>query len=70
MSANKGWWAPPEGDDSVSAKLLRKSKESPLVPVGEWGRRGGWSLRIGLPELFKKIFRSQSKGAQDRSPIQ
>ncbi|XP_049637477.1 HIG1 domain family member 1B [Suncus etruscus] len=34
MSANKGWWAPPEGDDSVSARLLRKSKESPLVPVG------------------------------------
>ncbi|EHB09261.1 HIG1 domain family member 1B, partial [Heterocephalus glaber] len=34
-SADKGQWAPPEGADSVSEKLLRKSKESPLVPVAE-----------------------------------
>ncbi|KAM6174322.1 HIG1 domain family member 1B [Erethizon dorsatum] len=34
MSADKGQWAPPEGEDSVSEKLLRKSRESPLVPVG------------------------------------
>lgn len=33
--SNKGWWAPPEGEDSVSEKLLRKTRESPLVPVGE-----------------------------------
>ncbi|XP_021095997.1 HIG1 domain family member 1B [Heterocephalus glaber] len=32
-SADKGQWAPPEGADSVSEKLLRKSKESPLVPA-------------------------------------
>uniref|UniRef100_A0A4X1TK32 HIG1 hypoxia inducible domain family member 1B n=1 Tax=Sus scrofa TaxID=9823 RepID=A0A4X1TK32_PIG len=31
--SNKGWWAPPEGEDSVSEKLL-KTRESPLVPVG------------------------------------
>uniref|UniRef100_A0ABI7WT65 HIG1 hypoxia inducible domain family member 1B n=2 Tax=Felidae TaxID=9681 RepID=A0ABI7WT65_FELCA len=34
MSANKGWWVPPEGEDSVSEKFLRKTRESPLVPVG------------------------------------
>ncbi|XP_032313280.1 HIG1 domain family member 1B isoform X2 [Camelus ferus] len=34
MSANKGWWAPPEGEDSVSEKFLRKTRESPLVPIG------------------------------------
>lgn len=53
MSANKGWWAPPEGDDSVSTKLLRKTRESPLVPVGEWAVQwvGGCSLRTDLPKL-------------------
>ncbi|XP_003414342.1 HIG1 domain family member 1B [Loxodonta africana] len=34
MSANKSWWVPPEGKDSVSEKLLKKTRESPLVPVG------------------------------------
>uniref|UniRef100_A0A8C3W1D4 HIG1 hypoxia inducible domain family member 1B n=1 Tax=Catagonus wagneri TaxID=51154 RepID=A0A8C3W1D4_9CETA len=34
MSANKGWWAPPEDEDSVSEKFLRKTRQSPLVPVG------------------------------------
>ncbi|XP_007482515.2 HIG1 domain family member 1B [Monodelphis domestica] len=37
MSANKDWGAPPEVEGSVSAKLLRKSRESPLVPVGLGG---------------------------------
>ncbi|KAJ1072362.1 hypothetical protein K5549_017607, partial [Capra hircus] len=37
MSANRGWWAPPEGEDSVSEKLLRKTRESPLVPIGLGG---------------------------------
>ncbi|XP_036612764.1 HIG1 domain family member 1B [Trichosurus vulpecula] len=39
MSAKKDWWVPPEGEGegSVSEKLLRKSKESPLVPVGLGG---------------------------------
>nr|XP_004655789.1 HIG1 domain family member 1B [Jaculus jaculus] len=36
MSANKGWWVPPE-DDSLSEKFLRKTRESPLVPVGLGG---------------------------------
>lgn len=40
MSANKGWWVPPKGEeDSVSEKFLRKTRESPLVPIGEWDRR-------------------------------
>uniref|UniRef100_A0A8D2AL32 HIG1 hypoxia inducible domain family member 1B n=1 Tax=Sciurus vulgaris TaxID=55149 RepID=A0A8D2AL32_SCIVU len=34
MSAKKGWWVPPEGEDSVSDKFLRKTRESPLVPIG------------------------------------
>nr|XP_023419075.1 HIG1 domain family member 1B isoform X1 [Cavia porcellus] len=34
MSTDKGQWAPPEGEDGVSQKLLRKSRESPLVPAG------------------------------------
>ncbi|XP_006045624.1 HIG1 domain family member 1B [Bubalus kerabau] len=37
MSANRGCWAPPEGEDSVSEKLLRKTRESPLVPIGLGG---------------------------------
>uniref|UniRef100_A0A8D0XMA4 HIG1 domain-containing protein n=3 Tax=Sus scrofa TaxID=9823 RepID=A0A8D0XMA4_PIG len=37
IMSNKGWWAPPEGEDSVSEKLLRKTRESPLVPVGLGG---------------------------------
>jgi hypothetical protein len=35
MSANKGWWVPPEGEDNLSKKFLRKTRESPLVPIGE-----------------------------------
>uniref|UniRef100_A0A8C6FB01 HIG1 hypoxia inducible domain family member 1B n=1 Tax=Monodon monoceros TaxID=40151 RepID=A0A8C6FB01_MONMO len=34
MSANKGWWASPEGEDSMSEKFLRKTRESLLVPIG------------------------------------
>ncbi|KAF6094156.1 HIG1 hypoxia inducible domain family member 1B [Phyllostomus discolor] len=37
MSADKGWPVPPEGEDSVSEKLLRKTRESPLVPIGLGG---------------------------------
>ncbi|GAB1296912.1 HIG1 domain family member 1B [Apodemus speciosus] len=37
MSANKGWWAPPEGEDNLSKKFLRKTRESPLVPIGVAG---------------------------------
>ncbi|KAM5274095.1 HIG1 domain family member 1B [Ctenodactylus gundi] len=37
MSANKGWWVPSEGEDSVSEKFLRKTRESPLVPIGLGG---------------------------------
>lgn len=37
MSGNKGWWVPPEGEDSVSEKFLRKTRESPLVPIGLGG---------------------------------
>ncbi|XP_004684136.1 PREDICTED: HIG1 domain family member 1B [Condylura cristata] len=37
MSANKGWWVPPEGEDPVSEKFLRKTRESPLVPIGIGG---------------------------------
>ncbi|KAG8505102.1 HIG1 domain family member 1B [Galemys pyrenaicus] len=37
MSANKGWWVPPEGEDSASEKFLRKARESPLVPIGIGG---------------------------------
>lgn len=46
MSADKGWSVPPEGEDSVSEKLLRKTRESPLVPIGEWGRKE-WGARRG-----------------------
>ena len=46
MSANRGCWAPPEGEDSVSEKLLRKTRESPLVPIGEW-ERTEWGARRG-----------------------
>lgn len=38
MSANKGVWVPPGGEDSLSKKFLRKTRESPLVPIGEWGK--------------------------------
>ncbi|XP_068387686.1 HIG1 domain family member 1B [Eschrichtius robustus] len=34
MSANKDSWAPPEGEDSMSEKFLRKTRESLLVPIG------------------------------------
>ncbi|PNJ50379.1 HIGD1B isoform 4 [Pongo abelii] len=34
MSANRRWWVPPDDEDSVSEKLLRKTRESPLVPIG------------------------------------
>ncbi|XP_005394600.1 PREDICTED: HIG1 domain family member 1B [Chinchilla lanigera] len=34
MSADKGQWTPPKGEDTVPEKLLRKSRESPLVPAG------------------------------------
>ncbi|XP_052612136.1 HIG1 domain family member 1B isoform X1 [Peromyscus californicus insignis] len=37
MSANKGWWVPPEGEDNLSEKFLRKTRESPLVPIGLGG---------------------------------
>eukprot|EP00072_Mus_musculus_P054391 XP_006534459.1 PREDICTED: HIG1 domain family member 1B isoform X1 [Mus musculus] len=37
MSANKGWWVPPEGEDNLSKKFLRKTRESPLVPIGVAG---------------------------------
>ncbi|XP_036693674.1 HIG1 domain family member 1B [Balaenoptera musculus] len=37
MSANKGSWAPPEGEDSMSQKFLRKTRESLLVPIGLGG---------------------------------
>ncbi|XP_027728637.1 HIG1 domain family member 1B isoform X1 [Vombatus ursinus] len=37
MSAKKDWWMPPEGEGGVSDKLLRKTRESPLVPVGLGG---------------------------------
>ena len=50
MSANKGWWASPEGEDGMSAKFLRKTRGSLLVPIGEseakeWEARRGPSLR-------------------------
>lgn len=59
MSANKGWWAPPEGEDSVSEKFLRKTRESPLVPIGEWERKE-WGLRRG-PSLRENISPSPFK---------
>uniref|UniRef100_A0A2K5CJI2 HIG1 hypoxia inducible domain family member 1B n=1 Tax=Aotus nancymaae TaxID=37293 RepID=A0A2K5CJI2_AOTNA len=34
MSANRRWWVSPEDEDSVCKKLLRKTRESPLVPIG------------------------------------
>ncbi|XP_036923326.1 HIG1 domain family member 1B isoform X1 [Sturnira hondurensis] len=37
MSADKGWWVPAKGEDSVSERLLRKTRESPLVPIGLGG---------------------------------
>lgn len=47
MSANKGWWVPPEGEDNLSEKFLRKTRESPLVPIGESGKGSGRCLLIG-----------------------
>lgn len=41
MSANKGWWVPPEGEDNLSEKFLRKTRESPLVPIGEYREEQG-----------------------------
>ncbi|XP_019066044.1 HIG1 domain family member 1B isoform X1 [Fukomys damarensis] len=46
MTADKGEWAPPEGAESVSEKLLRKSRESPLVPIGLAGCLGVATCRI------------------------
>ncbi|XP_077020256.1 HIG1 domain family member 1B [Tamandua tetradactyla] len=37
MSANKGCWVPPEGENSVSEKLLKKTREFPLAPIGLGG---------------------------------
>ncbi|XP_002748126.2 HIG1 domain family member 1B [Callithrix jacchus] len=37
MSANRRWWVSPEDEDSVCKKLLRKTRESPLVPIGLGG---------------------------------
>ena len=53
MSANRGWWAPPEGEDSVSEKLLRKTRDKrPAAGLG-WGKAGssggakmGWWCRV------------------------
>lgn len=48
MSANKGWWVPPEGEDNLSEKFLRKTRESPLVPIGEYRKN-----RVGqMPPLW------------------
>lgn len=58
MSANKGWWVPSEGEDSVSGKFLRKTRESPLVPIGKSGWEGG--KEIVHPGHFKEQSRSQS----------
>ncbi|XP_048221406.1 HIG1 domain family member 1B [Perognathus longimembris pacificus] len=35
--SNKSWWVPPDGEDTVSEKFLRKTRESPLVPIGLGG---------------------------------
>ncbi|XP_006897893.1 PREDICTED: HIG1 domain family member 1B [Elephantulus edwardii] len=53
MSANKGWWMPPEGEDSVSKKFLRKSRESPLVPIG---------LGACLVVVAYRIYRLKARG--------
>lgn len=53
MSANKGWWVPPEGEDNLTEKFLRKTRESPLVPIGEWGKNrvGVDTSSLGLHDL-------------------
>lgn len=53
MSANKGWWAPPEGEDSMSEKFLRKTRESLLVPIGEWETKE-WEAKRG-PSLREHV---------------
>ncbi|XP_069883990.1 HIG1 domain family member 1B [Dipodomys merriami] len=35
--SNKSWWEPSDGEDTVSEKFLRKTRESPLVPIGLGG---------------------------------
>lgn len=57
MSANKGWWVPPKGEDSVSEKFLRKTRESPLVPIGEWERKDwGMGRELSLREHVSQSF--------------
>ncbi|XP_074199398.1 HIG1 domain family member 1B isoform X1 [Camelus bactrianus] len=56
MSANKGWWAPPEGEDSVSEKFLRKTRESPLVPIGLGG-----CLMVAAYRIYRLKARGSTK---------
>ncbi|XP_030886609.1 HIG1 domain family member 1B isoform X1 [Leptonychotes weddellii] len=56
MSANKGWWVPPEGEDSVSQKFLRKTRESPLVPVGLGG-----CLAVAAYRIYRLKARGSTK---------
>jgi hypothetical protein len=66
MSANKGWWVPPEGEDSVSEKFLRKTRESPLVPIGEWGKEHGWVGGLLLEGSVSSFFlRRARQGSQN-----
>ncbi|XP_015995260.1 HIG1 domain family member 1B [Rousettus aegyptiacus] len=59
MSANKGWWVPPKGEeDSVSEKFLRKTRESPLVPIGLGGC---------LVVAAYRIYRLKSRGSTKMS---
>ncbi|XP_039702694.1 HIG1 domain family member 1B [Pteropus medius] len=58
MSANKGWWVPPKGEDSVSEKFLRKTRESPLVPIGLGGC---------LAVAAYRIYRLKSRGSTKMS---
>ncbi|XP_058558937.1 HIG1 domain family member 1B isoform X1 [Neofelis nebulosa] len=56
MSASKGWWVPPEGEDSVSEKFLRKTRESPLVPVGLGG-----CLAVAAYRIYRLKARGSTK---------
>lgn len=67
MSANKGWWVPPEGEDSVSEKFLRKTRESPLVPIGEWGKEGMGGLL--LENISPSPFKERSRELQWSYPL-
>ncbi|XP_047399234.1 HIG1 domain family member 1B [Sciurus carolinensis] len=58
MSAKKGWWVPPEGEDSVSDKFLRKTRESPLVPIG---------LGACLVVAAYRIYRLKARGSTKMS---